>query len=73
MKSRHLIDTLSLMLGMIFSSIGLGYFIYGKKKTDAVKRYCGITLRVYPYLIEDDFAVLVVAIVLLALPKFIKL
>jgi hypothetical protein len=73
MKSRHLIDTSSLMLGIIFSSIGLGYFIYGKKQADAVTRYCGITLRVYPDLIEDDFAVLVVAIVLLAPPKFIKL
>jgi hypothetical protein len=61
MKSRRLIDTSSLILGIIFSSIGLDYFIYGKKKqTDAVTRYCGITLMVYSYLIEDDFAVLVV-------------
>jgi hypothetical protein len=61
------------MLGLIFSSIGLGYFIYGKKQADAVTRYCGITLMLYPYLIKDDVAVLVVGIILLALPKFIKL
>ena len=66
-------DTWTLVFGLIFSSIGLGYFIYGKKQANVVAQYSGLALMVYPYFIEDKYAVLVVGIVLMALPKFIEL
>ncbi|GLQ33345.1 hypothetical protein GCM10007876_38250 [Litoribrevibacter albus] len=68
-----MLDSGSLILGLIFGSIGLGYFIYGKKQANVVIRYTGIALMIYPYFIENHFAVLGVGILLMALPKFVEL
>jgi len=65
-------DTWSLVLGLIFSCIGLGYFIYGKKQENAVARYSGIALMVYPYFIDNKYAVLAMGVALMALPGFIE-
>ncbi|MFP6851270.1 MAG: hypothetical protein VCA57_21570 [Pseudomonas sp.] len=65
-------DTASLLLGLVFSSIGLGYFMYGKKQENVVAKYSGIALMVYPYFIENKYAVLAIGVVLLALPKIIR-
>ena len=66
-------DTWSLMLGLIFSSIGIGYFIYGRKQANVVARYSGIALMVFPYFIDNKYAVLLIGIALMAAPKFIEL
>lgn len=68
-----MIDTWSLLLGLIFSSIGFAYFIYGKKRDNVVARYSGLALMVYPYFIDNKYYVLGVGMVLMALPKFIDL
>jgi hypothetical protein len=67
------IDTATLFLGLIFSSIGLGYFIYGKKQKKSIFRYVGITLMFYPYVFTNSVAVVLVGIALMFVPKFIKL
>lgn len=66
-------DTWTLLLGLIFSSIGLGYYIYGKKQSRPVVRYCGLALMLYPYLIADHFAVFAIGVVLMFLPRFVVL
>lgn len=70
---REVFDTWSLVLGLIFGSIGLAYFIYGKKRDNVVARYSGLALMVYPYFIDNKYYVLGVGIALMALPKFIEL
>ena len=67
------LDTWTLILGLIFSSIGLGYFIYGRKQGNVVARYCGIALMAFPYFVDNKYAVLGIGVVLMALPKFIEL
>lgn len=62
-----------LMLGVIFSSIGLGYFMYGKKRQDMVIRYTGLALMVYPYFVGNTIMLIAVGVALMAVPKFIKL
>lgn len=64
-----------IFIGLIFSSIGFGYFIYGKKQSQPVTRLTGIGLMVYPYLIPTgSIATLAtVGIVLLFVPKFLKI
>ena len=66
-------DTWSLVLGLIFSSIGLGYFIYGRKRPNPVARISGIALMIYPYFIANNYAVLAIGVALMLLPKFIEL
>ena len=65
-------DSWSLVLGLIVSSIGFVYFVYGKKRTKPVVRYCGLALMIYPYFIEDKMIIVIVGLILMAIPKFIK-
>jgi len=66
-------DTWTLILGLIFSSIGFVYFVYGKKRENIVARLGGLALMVYPYFIDNKLAILAVGVFLMALPKFIEL
>jgi hypothetical protein len=68
-----LVDSGTLILGVIFGSVGLGYFIYGKKKSNIVIRYTGVALIVYPYFIENKIALVVIGLVLMTIPKFWEL
>lgn len=63
---------MALLWGLLFSSIGLGYFIYGKRQSQAVVRYAGLTLMIYPYFISNTVILVVVGVLLLLLPRFVK-
>ena len=66
-------NTVSLLLGVVFSSIGLGYFIYGKKQQQTMPLICGIALMIYPYFIENTVFLILIGIILCIAPKFIRL
>ena len=66
-------NTVPLLLGVVFSSIGLGYFIYGKKQQQTMPLICGITLMTYPYFIENAVVLILIGIILCITPKFIRL
>jgi hypothetical protein len=66
-------DTTHLILGLIFSSIGVGYFIYGRKQSNMVTRYCGIALVLYPYLVTDTLALVAVGVGLMLVPRFVEI
>ena len=65
-------STAVILWSLIFGSIGLGYFVYGKKQSNVVVRYTGVALMVYPYFIQDTVALPLVGVCLLLLPKFVK-
>jgi hypothetical protein len=62
-----------LLLGVLFSSIGFGYFLYGKKQQKSVPLICGIVLIMYPYFIENISIMLALGLVLCVIPKFLRL
>ncbi len=62
-----------LLWGVLFSSIGLGFFIYGKKQRVSVPLICGITLMIYPYLVTNTWLLVLIGIGLTALPYFWRL
>jgi len=62
-----------LLWGVLFSSIGLGFFIYGKKQRVIVPLICGITLMIYPYLVTNTWLLVLIGIGLTALPYFWRL
>ena len=66
-------DSATMLWGVLFGSIGLGCFIYGKRQSHAVARYTGVTLMIYTYFISDVVVLVVVGIALLLLPKFLKI
>ena len=58
---------------MLFSSIGLGFFIYGKKQRASVPLLCGIALMVYPYFVSNLWLLVGLGVVLCAVPYFLRL
>jgi hypothetical protein len=61
-----------LLWGVLFSSVGLGYFIYGKKQRTIVPLICGVALMVYPYFMTSLILMVVVGFVLVAIPYFVR-
>ncbi|OOW07737.1 amino acid transport protein [Acinetobacter sp. MF4640] len=65
-------NTTQLFLGVIFSSIGLGYFLYGKKQKMTVPFVAGLVLMVFPYFIESNFLLSGIGILLSVIPYFLR-
>ena len=61
-------DTTSLFAGMIAGTLGLGYFIYGKKQSEAVPMLCGFALMVYPYFFSNVWLLVSVGVALCVIP-----
>ena len=66
-------STSLLVLGVIFGSIGLGYFLYGKKQRAVVPLVTGLALMVVPYFISNTWVLVAVGVVLSAMPYFVRL
>lgn len=66
-------DTSLLLWGLLFSSIGLGFFIYGRKQRKVVPLACGVALMVVPYFIPSSLVLVLVGVVLSAVPYFVRL
>jgi len=63
----------TLIWGVIFGSIGLGFFVYGKKQKAVIPLLSGIGLMVLPYFISNLYILILSGIILVALPYFIKI
>lgn len=66
-------STSTLMWGIIFGSIGLGFFVYGKKQKAVIPLISGIGLIVVPYFISNIYLLVLSGIVLIALFYFIRI
>jgi hypothetical protein len=62
----------TLVFSLTFGSIGVGYFIYGKKQKKMVPMISGLGLCAVPYVLSSVAALTVVCAVLTALPRFIR-
>ncbi len=67
------LDTSSLLWGLLFGSIGLGFFIYGKKQRMVVPLVCGLLLMIFPYFVSNAILLVASGIVLVAIPYFFRL
>ncbi len=66
-------DSSTLLWGMLFGSLGLGYLQYGKKQKRAVPFACGLALIVFPYFITSPWWTIAIGLVLSVMPYFIRL
>jgi predicted membrane protein len=62
----------TLLWGLLFSSIGLGFAIYGRRQRAVVPLLCGIALMVYPYFVANVVLLVGIGIVLIAIPYFVR-
>ncbi|CAM0999059.1 Amino acid transport protein [Rhodanobacter sp. Root179] len=63
----------TLWWGLLFGSIGLGFFVYGRKQRAIVPLVCGIGLMVFPYFVSGTAWLIIVGVVLVAIPRFVSL
>ncbi|OTG84071.1 amino acid transport protein [Acinetobacter sp. ANC 4648] len=65
-------NTSTLLLGVLFSSIGFGYFLYGKKQKRTVPFACGLILIIFPYFIDQMALLLIIGSVISIVPYFVR-
>ncbi len=67
-----LTDTSLMLWGLLFNSIGLGYFVYGKKQSHKGALLSGIALMILPYFLSSDLVLVAVCLGLMAMPRYVR-
>lgn len=62
-----------LLWGLLFGSVGAGYFLYGRKQARMVPLACGLLLMLYPYFVGSAWAMVTIGLLLMAIPYFVRL
>jgi choline-glycine betaine transporter len=65
-------STTSIMWGVLFGSIGMGYLIYGKKQQRGIALLSGVILCAFPYFVPNVYLMILIGIVVMALPYFLR-
>jgi hypothetical protein len=63
----------TLLWGVVFSSVGLGFLIYGRKQRSVVPLVCGVALMVCPYVVTNALGLVAAGLVLVAIPYFFRM
>ncbi len=58
----------TLIAGVVLSSIGAGFFMYGKRAERPVHLICGVLLAIFPWFVTNLVALILLGIVLVAAP-----
>ena len=66
-------ETSSILWGLLFGSIGLGFFVYGRRQRRVVPLVCGIALMIYPYFVPNTILLVVLGVALVAIPYFVRM
>lgn len=66
------VDSTLLIWGLLFSTIGLGFFMYGKKQKALIPLACGLVLMIYPYFMSNAIVLVILGVVLMAIPYFVR-
>ncbi len=61
-----------LLWGLLFGSIGLGFFVYGRKQKAAVPMVCGLALMIFPYFLSNTIVLVAIGAMLIAVPYFVR-
>jgi len=59
---------MTILLGLLFGSIGTVYMIYGKRMASPLHIIVGAILIVYPYLFSNALLVFLAGVILTAIP-----
>ena len=63
----------TLFAAVVFSAVGFGYFMYGRKQRRVAPFASGIGLCAIPYMIDSNLMLMGTGAVLLAVPFLIKI
>ena len=62
-----------LLWGLLFGSIGLGFFMYGRKQKAPVPLICGLALMFFPYFVSNTTLLVPIGAALIVIPYFVRL
>jgi len=65
-------NTAELLWGVLFSSIGVGYFMYGRRQGKTIPLLSGVVLMVYPYFMPNTAALVIIGAIFVAVPYFVR-
>jgi hypothetical protein len=65
--------TSSLLWGVLFGSVGLGFLIYGRRQRAVVPLLCGFALMIFPYFVSNTIWLVVIGLALMGIPYFLRL
>lgn len=63
----------AILWGLLFGSIGLGFLIYGRRQRRVVPLVCGLALMMYPYFVSSTLLLVLIGVVLIAIPYFVRM
>lgn len=68
----------NLLVMLIISAIGLGYFLYGQRRQEFVFIVIGVVLIIYPYIIRPSYVrpihiFIIIGLLLMAIPFVARL
>ena len=66
-------STSTLVAGLLFGAVGLGFFTYGKRQKAIVPLFTGLALMAVPYFVSNPYGLVGLGIVLVALPYFVRI
>ena len=66
------LNTSSLLWGLLFGSIGVGFFVYGKRQRAVVPLICGVALIIFPYFVANSILLVAIGAALVAVPYFVR-
>lgn len=62
-----------LLWGLLFGSIGLGFFVYGKRQRAVVPLVCGLALMGFPYFVSNTILLVAIGVALIVVPYFVRI
>lgn len=62
-----------LLWGLLFGSIGLGFFMYGRKQKAVAPLLCGLALMIFPYFVANTILLVAIGCALIIIPYFVRL
>ena len=63
----------ALFWGLLFSTVGFGFFLFGKKRSEPVPLVCGTVMMIVPFFVTDPLALVGSGGVLTAVALFVRL
>ena len=65
-------DTSWLLWGLLFGSIGIGFFVYGRKQRANIPLVCGLALMIFPYFAPSTGVLIAIGACLCIAPFVIR-
>jgi len=58
---------------MLFGTVGIGFFTYGRRQKAVVPFVAGVVLFLFPYFISNVYVLVIAGVLLVALPYFVRI